>query len=63
VRSNDRRVTHTDGNGWDGFMKFTSEMGSGTITIRAKFHKDWFRHSNNNGGIHTYIYRHSMEIT
>jgi hypothetical protein len=25
-------------------MKYTAEMGSGAMTLHAKFHKYWFRH-------------------
>jgi hypothetical protein len=42
-------------------MKNAFEMGSrGMIYVHTKFHKDWFSHSEVNGGIH----RHTgnMEI-
>jgi hypothetical protein len=40
--SNDRRDAHTDTDLWEGFMKYTVEMGS--------FHADWFMHSKVNTG-------------
>jgi hypothetical protein len=34
-------------------MNCSVEMGSDSINIHAKFHKDWFSHSKvNKGGIH-----------
>jgi hypothetical protein len=41
--SNDRRDIYRHTELWEGFIKYTVEMGT-------KFHKDWFRHSKVDGG-------------
>jgi hypothetical protein len=33
-------------------MKYGVEMGSDAMVYITKFHKNWFRHSEVNGGIH-----------
>jgi hypothetical protein len=38
-------------------MKYAVEMGSGDI--HAKFNKDWFRHSKDDGGGDTQMHRHT----
>jgi hypothetical protein len=49
---NDRRDKHTDTqiDGWQGFMKYAAEMGSGAMIYMPSFRRDWFRHLNVIGG-------------
>jgi hypothetical protein len=40
-------------------------MGSGAMTLRTKFHKDWFRHSKDNGGdtqTHTHTHTEQRDL-
>jgi hypothetical protein len=57
----DEGYMHIDRDWWEGYKKYAVEMDSGAPDIYAKFHKDWFRHSEVN--VEPGIYGHRDKQT